>query len=146
MLAVLRKYCPPEAGRRILVVEDESATRGLIRRVLEKEEWTVIEAENGLIGLDRLAEGPADLIVLDLMMPEMDGFEFISRLRKENRWRAIPVVVLTAKTLTSEDRRRLEGSVERLLHKGDHALESLVSVLDGMFQKGSVDVASEGSS
>lgn len=134
LLAVLRRHCRP-AAHRVLLVEDDAATREAIRRVLEKSDWTVTEAENGRVGLGRLAESVPDAILLDLMMPEMDGFEFISRLRQREAWQKIPVVVITAKTLTAEDRARLNGRVERLIQKADHKLESLLATLDEMLPK-----------
>ena len=86
-------------------------------RASEKEGWKAREADNGRQGLACLQESPPDVIVLDLMMPEMDGFEVIEQLRHHPKWRDIPVVVVTAKDLTDEDRRRLNGGVERILQK-----------------------------
>ena len=78
-------------------------------------------------------ESLPDLVLLDLMMPEMDGFEFLSRMRQEERWREIPVVVVTAKTLTADDRNRLnDGYVEKLIDKSEQYLENLLSNLDEM--------------
>ena len=78
----------------------------------------VIEAENGRAALERVAADKPALILLDLMMPELDGFEVVAALRRREEWRAIPVVVITARTLTPEDHARLNGSVERILRKG----------------------------
>ena len=66
------------------------------------------------------------MILLDLMMPEMDGFELVVNLRQTEAWRRIPVVVLTAKDLSEEDRRRLDGGVKRILQKAAHSRESLL--------------------
>ena len=132
LIEVLARLCADTASRRVLVVEDEPATRELVRRVLEKGAWSVDEAENGLAALDRLAEGEPDVILLDLMMPEMDGFEFISRIGENERWRRIPVVVMTAKTLDSKDRERLTGRVEQLIEKSASNLDQLLSNLDRM--------------
>jgi CheY-like chemotaxis protein len=145
LLATLRRHCPPAAAQRVLLVEDDAATRETIRRVLEKNDWTVVEAENGLVGLERLAEGTPDVILLDLMMPEMDGFEFVSKLRQSDAWQKIPVIVITAKTLTAEDRKRLNGQVERLIQKADHKLDSLLASLDEMLPKQPAPGAAEGS-
>ncbi len=108
----------------VLLVEDDEPTRDIMRRVMEHENWRVIEAENGRVALSRMEAGTLpDLILLDLMMPEMDGFEFASRLRSDPRWSDIPVIVLTAKDITDEDRVRLNGDVESILQKGggDHS-------------------------
>ena len=118
LVAVLRKYCRPHLSDSILIVEDDDTAREMMRRMLEREGWAVSEAENGRIGLERVAGSRPGLILLDLMMPEMDGFEFVDRLRKNEAWRAIPVVVVTAKDLTVEDRLRLNGYVQRIIQKG----------------------------
>jgi hypothetical protein len=131
LLAVLRKHCPGIPQIRVLVVEDDHATREVMRRNLERENWHVLEAENGRIALQLLEETLPDIILLDLMMPEMDGFEFLDNIRREPRWREIPVIVVTAKTLTDEDRQRLNGCVEKLIEKGEH-IEALLSSLNDM--------------
>jgi len=102
----------------ILVVDDDAAVRELLRRILTKDGYSIVEAGNGHEALARLAEVAPGLILLDLMMPEMDGFELVEELRRHDAWRAIPILVITAKELTSEDRRRLNGYVERILQKG----------------------------
>ena len=104
-------------GRRVLVVDDDDILRRGLLQGLEKEGWKVSEAGNGRTGLAALADALPDAIVLDLMMPEMDGFEFLDELRHRAEWRDIPVVVVTAKDLTEEDHRRLNGEVERILQK-----------------------------
>jgi CheY-like chemotaxis protein len=101
-----------------LVVDDDPANRNLLRSLLEKEAWTVTEAEDGASALAAVADRTPDLILLDLMMPNMDGFEFAERLHRDTRWRSIPIVVITAKDLTEEDRRRLNGSVLKIVSKG----------------------------
>ena len=74
----------------VLVVEDDESTRQAIRRALEREGWAVAEAENGRAGLARMAEAVPALILLDLMMPEMDGFEFLDELRRHEAWQQRP--------------------------------------------------------
>ena len=115
-----RPPCP------LLVVEDDASMREMLQRRLEKEGWTVIEAENGRVALERMTERQPDLILLDLMMPEMDGFQFLDEIRKHDAWRSIPVIVVTAKELTVEDRQRLNGSVEKILQKGAYSREDLI--------------------
>ncbi len=125
--AILKKYRCTRPPCPILVVEDDAAIREMIRRMLEKEGWTVTEAENGYIALQCMAEHPPELILLDLMMPQMDGFTFIDEMYKQESWRSIPVVVLTAKDITPEDRLRLNGYVENILQKGAYSREQLLS-------------------
>jgi signal transduction histidine kinase/DNA-binding response OmpR family regulator/HAMP domain-containing protein len=127
LTAILQKYRSAPPPFRVLVVEDEAVIREMMRRTLEKEGWAVIEAENGRAALERVAENPPGLILLDLMMPEMDGFQFVTELRKNKAWRAIPVVVVTAKDLTVEDRLRLNSYVERILQKEAYSREALLA-------------------
>ena len=100
-----------------LVVEDDSSTRKMLRRMLEDYGLSVAEAGNGKIALDRVQEQPPGVIFLDLMMPVMNGFEFIEELQKKPEWRSIPIVVITSKELTHADRLRLNGGVQKLIEK-----------------------------
>jgi PAS domain S-box-containing protein len=120
----------PEAGaRRVLVVEDDVATRAALRRAMEREGWDVVEAEHGRAALQRMAERAPDLVLLDLMMPEMNGFEFLEALRERESWRTIPVVVITARELSDDDRRRLNGGVEQVVAKGGRGLDALAAAV-----------------
>jgi DNA-binding response OmpR family regulator len=125
--AVLEKYKRPDGDHAVLVVEDDERTRDLIRRNLEKEGWEVIEARDGQEGLERVAEKLPALILLDLMMPEMDGFVFMEQLRGRPNCRLVPVIVITAKDLTDADRRRLNGEVARILEKGATSAADLLA-------------------
>ncbi len=127
LVAILNKYRRDKATCAALIVEDDTGTREILRRALEKEGWAVNEAENGQIGLERLAERLPQLILLDLMMPMMDGFDFVSEIRKHDIWRKIPVVVVTAKDITPEDRKRLNGYVELILQKSAYSREQLIA-------------------
>lgn len=126
LIRILAKYKREHVTGKVLVVEDEQETCDMLCRILEKEGWSTSAAENGRIGLERVAENRPHLILLDLIMPEMDGFEFIMELKKTKAGRAIPVVVLTAKDLTAEDRDRLRGNVEKILQKGAYGREDLL--------------------
>jgi CheY-like chemotaxis protein len=126
---LLKKYKTSEARQRVLVVEDDEATRQLLQRMLIGEGWQVAEAANGRVALGRLAEMRPDLILLDLIMPEMDGFEFLVELRKTPAHRSIPVVVVTAADLTEDAHRRLNGGVEQILHKSACARDELLAEL-----------------
>jgi signal transduction histidine kinase/CheY-like chemotaxis protein/ligand-binding sensor domain-containing protein len=123
----LRKYRKAAVNRTALVVEDDPQTREMFRRTLIREGWQVLEAENGLKALERLNGQVPAVIFLDLMMPEMDGFEFVRRLRHRPDGRQVPVVVITAKDVSEEDRRRLNGGVAKILRKGDFSTEELVA-------------------
>jgi CheY-like chemotaxis protein len=129
-LVQLLDHCAPAGAERCaLVVDDQPANRDVLRRALEKEGWQVTEAENGRVALDRVADRCPSLILLDLMMPVMDGFEFVMELRKVEAWRGIPIVVVTAKDLTDEDRSRLKGDIVGLIQKRGMGRESLLAQL-----------------
>ena len=129
LVGTLARLRADMTGRSILIVEDEPATREMLRRILEREGWQVTEAENGRVGLERAALAPPSLVLLDLMMPEMDGFAFIEHFREREESARTPVVVLTAKDLSPEERRRLDGSVAQVLEKGKHSHDIVLSEL-----------------
>ena len=122
-LSVLNKY---RREAPVLVVDDDATLRELLRRILENAGYTVVEAENGRVALERLRTMAPGVILLDLMMPEMDGFEVVAEMRRHEAWRTIPIVVVTAKELTADDRRRLNGYVERILEKGAYSRDTLL--------------------
>ena len=124
MTAVLRKYSRLR-HEVILVVEDDPHNRDLLRSILTKDGWNVQTAENGRVALERVASTCPGLVLLDLMMPEMDGFAFIEEFRKLPSSAQVPVVVLTAKELTPEDQKRLHGHVARIMVKGE-GMESVL--------------------
>jgi hypothetical protein len=126
VVARYRREPAAGAGADVLVVEDDPSTRAMLRRTLEKEGWSVREAANGRAGLEQVsAESPA-LILLDLMMPEMDGFEFLDGLRRHAAT-APPVVVITAKELTEQDRQRLNGGVRAVVQKRPQDFDGLLA-------------------
>jgi len=114
---ILTKFTGPNPRRMVLLVEDDVATRDVTRKMLEKEGWEVSEASNGRAALECLARDHPSLILLDLIMPEMDGFEFAAQVRRHDEWRSIPIVVLTAHDLSSEELLRLNGFVEKIVPK-----------------------------
>jgi GAF domain-containing protein/CheY-like chemotaxis protein len=113
--------------RPVLVVDDDAGLRQLLRRMLEPEGYVVVEAENGRAALERLSEVRPSVVLLDLMMPEMDGFEFVAEFRRHEAWRAIPIVVVTARDLSREDRQRLNGYVQKILQKGAPDRDALLA-------------------
>jgi len=127
LINALKKFAKPGIDSFILVVEDDHATRNLIRRMIEKEGFSVIEAKNGRIGIEKLVRmKKTDLIFLDLMMPEMDGFQFIEEIRKHENLKNIPIIVITAKDLTPEDKQRLNGYVNLVVQKGSYSRQALL--------------------
>jgi hypothetical protein len=128
LLAVVEKHRSASlaGSQHMLVVDDDPAARETLRRTLHKEGWSISEAENGRQALERMRASPPDLILLDLMMPEMDGFEFVEEMKRAPLWQSIPIIVVTAKDLTPDDRMRLNGSVQQILQKGTHIRDELL--------------------
>jgi signal transduction histidine kinase/CheY-like chemotaxis protein len=128
---LLQKYRKTGEGT-VLVIEDDEAIRQLLRRLLQRNGWQVAEAQNGREGLEQVGRAVPSLILLDLMMPEMDGFEFASRLRANEAWRSIPVVVLTAMELSAAEKRKLSENVTKIAHKAATSWASLMTELMGI--------------
>ena len=124
LTAVLKKY---RRDLPVLIVDDDADLRRLVRQLLERDGYKVAEAENGREALAVLPEIAPGLILLDLMMPEMDGFEFVIELRRHEESRQIPVIVITARDLSAEDRQRLNGYVEKVLQKGTYSRDALLA-------------------
>ncbi|MCC2671591.1 MAG: domain S-box, partial [Armatimonadetes bacterium] len=135
LVTVLNKYRRTPQDHTALVVEDDPSSRELLRRMLEKEGWGVTEAENGRQALTSVTETVPDLILLDLLMPEMDGFEFIRELRARKEWRSVPVIVVTAKQLDSDDRGQLHGQVQQVFQKGGYTRDELLIELQELVRE-----------
>ena len=127
--AVLRKYRANSSTCRILVVEDDVDMRAWLCQVLEQEGCDVVPSTNGRDALEQPDGRKIDLIILDLIMPEIDGFEFLAERQKRSALRAAPVVVMTAADLNSDDRQRLRAGVERILEKGAYSRDQLLDEL-----------------
>jgi threonine synthase len=120
--------------QRIAIIEDNPDARRLLRRVLQaRGEYQIFEAEGGREGIELVRRHQPDLVLLDLMMPEVDGFEVLETIRADEALVDTRIIVITAKTLTSGERRRLSGQIELLLQKGsfldDDLLEDILSTL-----------------
>jgi CheY-like chemotaxis protein len=124
LVSVVRRYAQRSGA--VLVVDDDKGTRTLLARMIEKAGLQVVEAENGRVALERIATHLPALVVLDLMMPEMDGFEFLQRLRDEPSWAQIPVVVVTAKELSASERDQLASNTQQVLQKGAYTRDQLI--------------------
>jgi CheY-like chemotaxis protein len=122
-----RQYAMPSGGGHALVVDDDAGIRSLFRRALSDDGWTVDEAENGAIALDLVNDRRPDLVLLDLMMPVMDGFEFVMHFRKREGCMATPIIVVTAKDLGRDEREQLLGGVERIVEKGALTRQQLLT-------------------
>jgi signal transduction histidine kinase/DNA-binding response OmpR family regulator len=129
LLQLLNRYARDDGERHALVVDDLPENRDVLRKALEKEDWRVTEAENGQLALDEVARDAPSIILLDLMMPVMDGFEFVHEIRQQDAANDIPIVVITAKDITEEDRQRLNGGVVGLIERQGLDQGSLVDML-----------------
>ena len=116
---VLERHSSHPDARDVLLVEDDAVVRTLLERKLLRDGWRVRGVENGVRALEALEEALPDVILLDLMMPEMDGFEVLTRLRAEESWREIPVIVLTAMSLDESQRAMLRRHAQLVVSKGD---------------------------
>ena len=133
LLAAIAKLCRVKGDA--LIVEDDAATRDLLARVLQGGGWTVEVAGNGEQALAQLARRAPGVVLLDLEMPVMDGFAFL-RKKAESEWKAIPVVVITAKELSEADRNAMQGGVAAILRKGDYSHDELLRVLNAELAAG----------
>ena len=126
LVGVLRKYACGRPVCTALVIDDDPDSRRMLNQSLTREGWLVREARDGNDGLASLKERVPDLIILDLMMPGMDGFEFAIEARRNQDWRDIPIIVVTAKNITAEDRARLNGKVRTVLNKTAYTRDELL--------------------
>ncbi len=129
LVELVQRACGATAGR-ILVVEDEPESRELLVRTLRRRGWRVEAAVDGREGLDKLAARPPDLVILDLLLPEVDGFEFLEAKRKLTEAAAVPVIVTTALDLGPAERSRLRSSVEAVMNKGSYTLAALLGEIE----------------
>jgi len=133
ILAALTRLHPPHRGR-LLVVDDDPQVVDLVRQLLEDEPYEIMAATDGQEALEAIADQPPHIILLDLLMPRMDGFTVIEHLQRDPQCRQIPVIVLTAKTLTALDQVMLEQSVQTVIQKRGLERETLIQELRAILQ------------
>ncbi len=127
---ILKKYRIGDSSQGlVMLVDDDLMTREMMANRLKEQGWRVFKAENGKVALEHLDDKKPSLILLDLLMPEMDGFEFVARLRQNEKWRSIPVVVLTATNLSAKDQARLHGYVETIFQKESCSSDNLLQLI-----------------
>jgi CheY-like chemotaxis protein len=118
----------------VLVVDDDEGTRDVLQRTLVREGWTVREAANGIEGLEQLEASKPAVVLLDLMMPQMDGFEMLRTMRENKAWHDVPVVIVTSKDLRREELEWLRGNTIEVFQKGAYGRAELVTALRGMIE------------
>jgi CheY-like chemotaxis protein len=117
---MLEKYEIGKSSKELVMITDDDAmTRETMIAILENQNWNVFQAENGKVALEQLDNKKPAIILLDLSMPVMNGFEFIERLQRDDKWHSIPVVVLTSKNLTIKERVYLNQHVESIFPKNN---------------------------
>ncbi len=134
---VVSRYHTPEKSATALLVDDDEAVRDTVSHALTGSGWNVRQASNGQEALDSLTDATPTLILLDLMMPVMDGFDFLIEKQADARWRDIPVIVLTAKDLSEEEKRVLSGRVEQVFEKDAQSHEDLLGLVSELARKAS---------
>jgi len=135
LIDLVKRHTTRGQSQLALIVEDDEATRNILGRTLEEAGWAVQEAENGAVALERIEATLPDLILLDLMMPVMNGFAFLNELRQMEQGINIPIVVVTALDLTTADRERLSGRVEQIVQKAESSQEDLLKELRRIVSK-----------
>ena len=121
-----------EKQRTLMVVEDDPETRVILRRILETRGWVVVEAEHGLRALELLEQTTPDALLLDLMMPELDGFGVLEAVRADERFDELPVIVLTAMDLTMEEMQRLHSRTSYVMQKGTASPAEIANQIRGL--------------
>jgi CheY-like chemotaxis protein len=125
LCAALDRFRLDNAAGYVLVIDDDPDVRDLVSRTLRKEGWRVESATNAIEALQKIEAALPELILLDLGLPVIDGFEILSRLRAMPAWAKLPVIVLTGRDVTNEDRSRLTG-VRSVLIKGSDIRSNVI--------------------
>ncbi|HVZ51337.1 MAG TPA: response regulator [Pseudolabrys sp.] len=137
LISVIERLAPADKGGLVLIVDDDPGVRGMLKTAVESGGMRSAEAENGQAALKWLEENPAPaLVLLDIMMPMMDGFEFLERVRAQEKFAELPIVVLTAKDLNGEERQFLAENTLLILSKSAQPIGSLGSALAAIVGKG----------
>jgi CheY-like chemotaxis protein len=134
LLRLLARVQRSASGPDVLIVDDDRATRDMLRRTLVKEGWKVREAANGAEGLEQLAKAVPAVMLLDLMMPGMDGFEVLRAIRQDAAWRDIPVVIVTSKDLSRDELEWLRGHAMDVFQKGAYGRAELIAAVRAMVE------------
>jgi signal transduction histidine kinase/DNA-binding response OmpR family regulator len=129
IIDILRRYGTHAAIPTILIVDDDAGACDVASRALERNGFRTLTAPNGRAALEVVAEAKPDLIILDLMMPEMNGFDFVTELRRREIGRTTPVLVLSAKDITAGESTLLHETVQEILSKGDHSAMDLIALV-----------------
>jgi CheY-like chemotaxis protein len=134
-MPVPAKAATPVADHYVLVVDDNPVIRQIYRRALEQQQLTVVDAENGTRALTLMGRARPGYVVLDLMMLDMDGFEFLKRMRRRDEWQQVPVAVLSAKPLSEPERAFLAANAQHYQRKSEAACAEVAALVGQAMQK-----------
>ena len=141
---LLENYKSITKSRHILVVDDDSTTRSILKKMLIKDGWRVAEAGHGKDAIQRMNDEKPELILLDLLMPVMDGFELLNILKADDVWKNIPVIVITSKDLTEADYSFLTKNVDRVIQKGKYTRKELISRINEAVKESNIKMLKKG--
>jgi len=113
----------------VLVIDDDPQSVGLVKAILKPFNVRVSAVDNGRAGIEQALRNKPDLVILDLVMPDVDGFDVVAAIRRDKEMSRVPILVHTAKTLTADDRMRLEGKVESVVEKAEFQPERFLELL-----------------
>jgi CheY-like chemotaxis protein/predicted nucleic acid-binding Zn-ribbon protein len=116
----------------ILIVDDDPQNIRLVKAMLKPFNIEIMVADGGKAGLEIAMKKKPDMIILDLMMPDVDGFEVVSKLREDPASSQIPILIYTAKNITSEDRERLQGNIQTIIQKGDFGKDRFLEMINNL--------------
>ncbi len=129
---IIEPFRQAEEQRPVLIVDDDEDARARLKALLKRAGWPVMEAANGRQGIEKLETAEPCAVLLDLMMPELDGFGFLNELRKRENRRHVPVIILTAKDLSQADRAKLEEQTSRIIQKGSMSLREVLKEIEAV--------------
>lgn len=126
---------PAPVSSPILVVEDDATNRGALCRVLRREGFEVLEAVDGNVAMSLIETESPGLIILDLILPECNGFDLIAKISQNGQFKQIPIIVVTAKDLSSQEQRQLKKEVDCIFQKGDYSRSDLLNEIETLMAK-----------
>jgi CheY-like chemotaxis protein len=135
--AVTRCVAPPGNGRTVVVIDDDAVDLDLVEAALVPQGWSVVRAQGGEEGVEAVRRERPSVVLLDLLMPGIDGFEVVERLRGDPLVADVPIVVLTSKDMTAADHERLSGRISLLAQKGTFRQDQLADVVRRLSGSGS---------
>ncbi|MDP6852361.1 MAG: response regulator [Candidatus Marinimicrobia bacterium] len=141
---LLGKYKVHGKSKHILVVDDDSTTRIILKKMLLKDGWEVDEASNGEEAFEKVQINKPELILLDLLMPVMDGFEFLKLMKANEKYDNVPVIVITSKDLTADDYSFLTANVDKVIQKGDYTRKQIVDKIDSAIKESNLKMYLKG--